>query len=522
MSLDKAKALAANGRIAEAETLFDALVRAKPKNAVVLSTYVRFHNRYSRKFRKAAAAVESLVALKPKSAEVQALAAETYSNCNRLAEAEQHAAAALHIDPANPDSLFIAAHVDAARNRPDAAIAKIELALTKRPDHMPSLIQKGRYLRAAGDLAKAAAVARDLWETHPDNIDVISLLFSVGPVAADDPVLAHLKLQILPPLAKTSGVAFADALKLLAKAHLDAGNHNAAYDAFSRAKSAAPMRRDEKGYASFIQTLCTSVTRADYATPTGDPSDQPVLIIGFPRSGSTLLEQMLTGHSQISSVGESPALPNLCQQTGMRSHYGGDMVSAIRQIPLDATHSFGKRYLAEIACEKYQPRVIDKALHNFELLGLFAKILPNARIIDMRRDPLDTCVSCYLQPLSAWHSYTQDIGLLGRTYAQYRKLMTHWGQVLPNPILTLRYEDVIADQETALRKTLAFLDLPWDPAVLDHANSKNHSHTLSTAQVRAPLSSKAMGRWKHYEPHLDPLKAALQDFYPDGWDGAYL
>ena len=184
-------------------------------------------------------------------------------------------------------------------------------------------------------------------------------------MAADDPVLAHLKLQILPPLAKTSGVAFADALKLLAKAHLDAGNHNAAYDAFSRAKSAAPMRRDEKGYASFIQTLCTSVTRADYATPTGDPSDQPVLIIGFPRSGSTLLEQMLTGHSQISSVGESPALPNLCQQTGMRPHYGGDMVSAIRQIPLDATHSFGKRYLAEIACEKYQPRVIDKALHNF-------------------------------------------------------------------------------------------------------------------------------------------------------------
>jgi tetratricopeptide (TPR) repeat protein len=168
MSLDKAKALAANGRIAEAETLFDALVRAKPKNAVVLSTYVRFHNRYSRKFRKAAAAVESLVALKPKSAEVQALAAETYSNCKRLAEAEQHAAAALHIDPANPDSLFIAAHVDAARNRPDAAIAKIEVALTKRPDHMPSLIQKGRYLRAAGDLAKAAAVARDLWETHPD------------------------------------------------------------------------------------------------------------------------------------------------------------------------------------------------------------------------------------------------------------------------------------------------------------------------------------------------------------------
>ena len=136
---------------------------------------------------------------------------------------------------------------------------------------------------------------------------------------------------------------------LLAKAQLDASHHDAAYETFTRAKSAAPMRRDEKGYATFIQTLCAAVSRADYATPTGDPSDQPVLIIGFPRSSSTLLEQMLTCHSQISSVGESPALPNLCQQTGMRSHHGGDMVSAIRQIPTDATHSFGKRYLAEIA-----------------------------------------------------------------------------------------------------------------------------------------------------------------------------
>ena len=193
MSLEKAKALAANGRIAEAETVFDALLKAKPNNAGVLTTYVRFHNRYSRKFSKAAAAVGPLVALRPKSAEVQALAAETYSNCKCLAEAEQHATAALRIDPNNPDSLFTAAHVDAARNHPDAAIAKIETALAKRPDHMPSLIQKGRYLRAAGDLTKAAAVALDLWEMHPDNIDVISLLFSVGPVDADDSILAQLK-----------------------------------------------------------------------------------------------------------------------------------------------------------------------------------------------------------------------------------------------------------------------------------------------------------------------------------------
>ncbi len=521
MSLDKAKALAANGRIAEADALFDKLLQAKPRNSVVLMTYIRFHNRYSRKFRKAAAAVERLVAQKPKSARVQALAAETYSNCNRLEQAEQHAAAALRIDPSNPDSLFIAAHVDAARNRPDAAIAKLELALAQRPDHLPALIQKGRYLRAAGQLTAAADLARDLWQSYPDNMDVISLVFSTGRIDAEDPVLAYLQAHILPSLEKAGGIAYADALKLLGKAQLDAGAHDAAFKTFTRAKSAAPMPRDETAYAAFIQKQINSVTAADYQDATGDRSEQPVLIVGFPRSGSTLLEQMLAGHSQITSVGESPALRNLCQTTGMRSLNGADMVAAIRQIPPTAAQAFSQRYCAEIKGETDAERVIDKSLHNFELLGFFAKILPNARIIDMRRDPLDTCVSCYLQPLSAWHSYTQDIGLLGRTYVQYRDLMAHWSRVLPNPILTLRYEDLVINSEVELRKTLDFLGLAWEPSVMDHANSKNHSRTLSTAQVRAPLSQNAIGRWKTYKKYLDPLQSAVSDLYPDGWDGPY-
>lgn len=521
VSLDKAKALAASGRIADADLLFDKLLLAKPKNPVVLTTYIRFHNRYSRKFRKAVAAADALVTLKPKSGEARALAAESYSNCQRLTEAATYAAAALRIDPSNPDSLFIAAHVDAALNRPDAAIAKLEQALTLRPDHLPSLIHKGRYLRAAGQLTAAADLARSMWQTHPDNIDVISLVFSTGRIGPDDPVLQHLKTQILPSLEKVGGVAHADVLKLLGKAQLDAGAHDAAFESFTRAKTTVPMRRDEKGYAAFVQGVTKTLTKADYQPAMGSPSDQPALIVGFPRSGSTLLEQMLTNHSQITSVGESPALPILCQSVGMRSHNGADMVAAIRQIPQSAALDFASRYQAETAGENTASRVIDKALHNFELLGLFAKMLPNARVIDVRRDPLDTCVSCYLQPLSAWHSYTQDIGLLGRIYVLYRQLMAHWQAVLPNPILSLRYEDLITNPEAELHKTLDFLGLEWEPSVLDHAHSKNHSRTLSTAQIREPLSTKAIGRWKNYETHLDPLKTALSDLYPAGWDGGY-
>ena len=178
---------------------------------------------------------------------MQALAAETYSNCKRLAEAEQHAAAALHIDPANPDSLFIAAHVDAARNRPDAAIAKIELALTKRPDHLPCAHPKGALPARGGSIwpKRPPIWPATCGNRYPDNMDVISLaVLSRAGWPLTTPFSHICKSQILPATReKAGGVAFADALKLLGKAPSGRGRaRRRLHDAFSRAKSAAPMR----------------------------------------------------------------------------------------------------------------------------------------------------------------------------------------------------------------------------------------------------------------------------------------
>jgi hypothetical protein len=230
-----------------------------------------------------------------------------------------------------------------------------------------------------------------------------------------------------------------------------------------------------------------------------------------------LIEQILASHPQVASIGESPNLHRIAEQIGVRRHNPSEMVRAIKQIPAD-----GAVKLAQIYLNALDPldarRVIDKSLHNFELLGFFATILPRARVIHMRRDPMDTCVSCYMQNLSAWHKYTQNLDALGHAYVQYDRLMKHWQTVLPNPMLDVSYEDTVQDIESVARRAVSFLGLDWDPACLDYQKTKNRTRTLSSGQVREPLYTTSLQRWRRYEPHLAPLKRHLAPFYPDGFD----
>ena len=520
--LDKAKALATAGRLAEADQLFDRLLAAKPKNAVVLAEAIRFHNRYSRKFRKALDLSDRLLTLKPKAVDTYVLSAESCLNCQRLSRASGQAVEALRIGPDNPDALFVAAAVDMALNRHDAAVDRIKRALALQPDHLPSRIQLVRALRASGDMDAAEQLTRELLVAHPDNATLLPLLVSVTQLKRDDPELQRLKDEVLPALSKVGGQPYADALRLLAKAQVDYVDYSIAFETTSMAKAAAPMQRNTQGYEAFVEALCRQVSPQTYAGKSGIDDDRPVLIVGMPRSGSTLIEQMLSRHSNVESVGESPALRVMTQDLRMRMHSAEDMMKAIREVPPSAATGLAQRYLDETApVGPHTRRMIDKSLHNFELLGFFAKLLPGARVIHMLRDPLDTCVSCYLQPLSPWHSYTQNLTLLGKAYMQHRRLMAHWETVLPNPILTVRYEALVAEPEPTLRGVIDFLGIEWEPDCLDHQASTNKSQTLSAYQVRQPLHAASVRRWEHFEKFLDPLKAELAPLYPNGWTESY-
>jgi tetratricopeptide (TPR) repeat protein len=330
----------------------------------------------------------------------------------------------------------------------------------------------------------------------------------------DDPILIHMRDVLLPAFTKLGGATLAHLLKLLGKAHNDFGDYHAALAYFDQAKAAQPLQYDAKRYATFVDAQCKAISRADYFGK-GTDHNSPVLIVGMPRSGSTLLEQILTAHRQIASAGESPSLNVMVQEIGVRTHHGGDIARAIKQMPAEAAGRFTQRYLDETQ-QGGERFTIDKSLHNFELLGFFAAMFPKARILHVMRDPMDTCVSCYMQNLSAWHRYTQSLDALGHAYVQFRRLMDHWGTVLPNPMLTVRYEDLVTDTEAQARAAIDFLGLDWDPACLDFQNNDNRSLTLSARQVREPLYTTSMQRWRRYEPHLEPLKKHLGRFYPEG------
>ncbi len=512
--LDKAMALAKAGRIAEADALFAKLLGKTPVRVKTLQAAIHFQNRYSRRTRRAVPLVVALLKARPDAAQTHALAAETYSNCSRFPLAKHHAAKAAALAPDDPDTLFIAAYAYLQAGDFGPALDHIDHALELQPDHRQARLQKGRALLGLGDTDGAVSMARALWAGQKDDMNAIGLFIDAAKLQSDDPILTHMRDTMLPAYADIGGAPLAHLLKLLGKAHNDFGDYHAALDYFDQAKAAQPLQYDAKRYAGFVDAQCKAISRADYFGK-GTDHDSPVLIVGMPRSGSTLLEQILTAHPQIASAGESPSLNVIVQEVGVRTHHGGDITRAIKQIPPEAARRFALRYLDETR-QGDERLTIDKSLHNFELLGVFATIFPKARILHMMRDPMDTCVSCYMQNLSAWHRYTQSLDTLGQSYVQYRRLMDHWAMALPNPMLTVCYEDLVTDTAAQARAVIEFLGLDWDPACLDFQNNANRSLTLSARQVREPLYTTSMQRWRRYEPHLEPLKQHLGLFYPDG------
>jgi hypothetical protein len=227
-------------------------------------------------------------------------------------------------------------------------------------------------------------------------------------------------------------------------------------------------------------------------------SELPTLIVGMPRSGTTLLEQALSAHPGIAAGGELEDLRDLAREA-----YAGPITSP----RLD---TLAARYLGRLrAIGPEAQRVTDKMPHNFLHLGLVALMLPRARVIHCRRDPVDTCWSCFRQHFGAGLAYTTDLAWLGAFHRSYADLMEHWRGALPLAMLEVDYEELVAQPEPTLRRVLAFLDLPWHPACLEPHKARRIAATVSRAEVQRPIHQGSVGRAAPYRPHLGPLLDAL-------------
>ena len=298
----------------------------------------------------------------------------------------------------------------------------------------------------------------------------------------------------------------------LGKAYADIARFEASFHHFSLG---ARLKRARSGYEEANVLSALAQTRSLYSRETmirrsghGDRSTAPVFVFGMPRSGTTLVEQILAGHREVHGAGEINDFEMAIAELG-----GGGALARPELGPLSGAQldQLGANYVGRArAAAPAANRIVDKTTENFRFAGLIALALPNARIIHVRRDPLDTCLSCFCTLFAEALPYSYDLAELGRYYRAYADLMDHWRAALPKDMmLEVRYEDVIADLEGQSRRIVDHCGLEWQARCLDFHLGERSVRTASFAQVRRPLYPTSVGRWRNYEALLAPLVAAL-------------
>ena len=248
----------------------------------------------------------------------------------------------------------------------------------------------------------------------------------------------------------------------------------------------------------------------DNRNKSGHPSSEPIFIVGLPRSGSTLVEQILASHSEVEGTMELPNIMNIARKLGNSSKENTAYPEIISSLNRTDLINLGKTFIEETKFIRTdQPIFIDKMPNNFSHIGLIKLILPKAKIIDARRYPLDCCFSMFKQLFAQGQEFSYGLAESGSYYNSYVKLMDHWDKVLPNKILRVNNEDVIEDLEGQVNRLLNFLDLPFEEECISFHETDRLVRTASSEQVRQPINKKGMGRWKPYAKNLKPLIEVL-------------
>jgi tetratricopeptide (TPR) repeat protein len=393
----------------------------------------------------------------------------------------------------------IHAYREAVRREPGFADAHHSLGL--------ALVELGRLPEAKSAIERAVLL-------EPRNASFLRSLGELTQFVRGDPLLAQLEALAkdaasLPP-AHQAALHFT-----LAKAYADLREHETAFRhlAAGNALHRRQIAYDEPHMLGLTARVETTFSAKLFETRrnVGHPSELPIFIVGMPRSGTSLVEQILASHPAAFGAGERKLLGKILDDVRATSGTAGAFPEMVAAMTGEQLNEVGARYVNDLA--KLAPdatRITDKLPSNFLLAGLIHLALPNARIIHVVRDPVDTCMSCYSKLFADGNPFSYDLAELGRYYRHYAALMAHWHCVLPaGRILEVRYEDVVADLEGQARRMLAHCGLAWDAACLAFHRTERPVLTASAAQVREPLHDRSIGRRRPYEPHLAPLLDAL-------------
>ncbi len=528
--------LTAADRGAEAIPYFERLL-ARDRDTETLLEYgnllsgLRHYESSARCFREALAGA-------PNDARLHANLSHVLHCLGDLSGSIEHGRRAVDVDPRLPEAHLHLGNSLFAINEMHAAAAAYGAGLEVAPDHAALHTALAMVERSLGLLDSAEARTRRALAIRPCGADAIALL---GGLAIDrgrfdeatellrealaiDPELPEALTSLMAMRKMTPGDApwrdaaqrllarplpIAHAINLhhtVGKYYDDVGDYDAAFQHHRKGNELARRSRPRYDSAAMTQRVTRVLAVFDRCAletlrRAGLDSERPVFIVGMPRSGTTLAEQILASHPNVHGAGEQ-----------LYWNFAADLEAAAPPEQRAATIAeLGREYLATLArLSAKAARVVDKLPSNFRNLGLIHAALPQARVIHLERNPLDTCVSIYFQGFTAGHPYATDFDDLAHYYREYRRLMAHWRATLPaQTLLEVPYEGLVEDPEGWSRRMLAHLGLSWDPRCLEFHRTERPVLTASRWQVRQPISKGSVGRWHRYERFLGPLRETL-------------
>jgi predicted Zn-dependent protease len=440
----------------------------------------------------------------------------------------KHAAALPQIDrllaaePRNPNYRALQAAVLAAIGEYGRAIDIYVGVLKEYPRQAKIWLSYGHALKTAGRVAEGISAYQRALELESRLGEVWWSLANLKTYRFDADELAHMHKQLArEDLSAEDRFHFHFAL---GKALEDQARYEPSFEHYreGNALRRARVHYDPERISTQVAGAKALFTGEFFAARAGAGAgaNDPIFIIGLPRAGSTLIEQILASHSQVEGTMELPDVPALAQTVSERA--GAEALrypQALAALPLAELRSIGEDYLARTRIQRktQKPRFIDKLPNNFLHTGFIHLMLPNASIIDARRHPLGCCFSGFKQHFARGQNFTYDLAELGAYYRSYVELMAHFDAVLPGRVHRVLYERMVEDTETEVRRLLAHCGLPFEPACLRFYENERAVRTASSEQVRSPIYRESMEQWRHFEPWLGPLKeslAAVLEAYP--------
>ena len=456
--------------------------------------------------------LESAVEFEPDHRQARIDYVQILSKRQRFQRAVDEAKALLDQAPDNPQLQSLFAIQCMQLGDYESALALFDKILDRVPHDPVTNVSKGHALKTGGRSADAIAAYRNALKSQPFHCDAWYSLANLKVYQFDDEELSSMQaLDENPHLGGQDRVYLQFAL---GKAFEDRKDYQQSFHHYAKGNAIKKTQVQYKaeGTTQECDDQIAACTRHVFERETGHMAPDPIFILGLPRAGSTLLEQILSSHSMVDGTLE---LPNVLSISGKLRRLGQreghqKYPFNLKDLSAEQLATLGEEYIRGTQVHRLgAPFFIDKMPNNFRHIGLIKLMLPNAKVIDARRDPMSCCFSGFKQLFAEGQMFSYDQEDIAQYYLDYVRLMAHWDEIIPGYVLRVQHEDVVADLETQVRRMLDFCELPFEDACLEFHKTERNVRTPSSEQVRQPIFSTALEQWKHYEPWLGPLKARL-------------